>query len=803
MSSTMTYDEFVHRCTGGTHPYEYQQRIADGGLPELLIVPTGAGKTLAVVLGWLYRRRFHPDPAVRAATPRWLVICQPMRTLVEQVRNDVDGWLANAGLSDNDPVQRFVFMGGEPTSRNDWRLNAHHDAIVIGTQDMLLSRALNRGFGSSRYLWPVEFGLLNSNCHWVFDEIQLMGAGVPTGRQLEAFRRIFPSAGRHGSTWMSATVDRAGLETIDNERVGTEIQLSEADRSGPLAVRLRAHKLVRELDVSTDAAKRAKSLAAAIVSKHRTGSLTLVVLNTVADAQAVHLHLEKAKPEAEILLLHSRFRRSDRQRLVRQLTSSLPTEGRIVVSTQVIEAGMDLDALTLLSEAAPWPSIVQRLGRCNRAGLADDAHVWWFPPAKVDKPRPYESEDVAAAISALREREGASVVPDGLAEAGPQVTPKLYPVLRRKDLLGLFDTLPDITGADVDVAPYVRDLDDDRNVFIAWRPLEKGTKYERVPTQAELCPAPLSKELSDWIERNDAYRYDFSDREWVKARGRDLRPNQLLITTPSAGGYTAERGWEPSSTTLVPTLQDDDQEVMQIRELDESIEDDSASLEQPKWVTLQTHLIDTEAAAMAILDRLSIDQEVAHALVRAARLHDIGKAHHIFQDTMARSALKQGWPGYQANAPLAKAKGRMKHKTRNFRHELASALALLGEARPAIADLPAELQQLCIYVIAAHHGRIRASLRSVAGEPSGVVFGITDGDELPSVQIRGETVPSASLRPSDVSGVGTSDDSLTPWHDLTTALLSTHGPFQLAYFETIVRLADWAASNQPSEGAVE
>ena len=37
-------------------------------------------------------------------------------------------------------------------------------AILIGTQDMLLSRALNRGYGMSRYRWPMHFGLLNNDC---------------------------------------------------------------------------------------------------------------------------------------------------------------------------------------------------------------------------------------------------------------------------------------------------------------------------------------------------------------------------------------------------------------------------------------------------------------------------------------------------------------------------------------------------------------------------------------------------------------------------------------------------------------
>ena len=48
-------------------------------------------------------------------------------------------------------------------------------------------------------------------------------------------------------------------------------------------------------------------------------------------------------------------------------------EGRIVVATQVVEAGIDLNAAVLVTEAAPWPSLVQRAGRCNRTGQVADA----------------------------------------------------------------------------------------------------------------------------------------------------------------------------------------------------------------------------------------------------------------------------------------------------------------------------------------------------------------------------------------------------------------------------------------------
>jgi CRISPR-associated endonuclease/helicase Cas3 len=44
-------------------------RLARDGLPPVLAVPTGAGKT-AIILAWLWRRRHGPDPA---ATGRRLV----------------------------------------------------------------------------------------------------------------------------------------------------------------------------------------------------------------------------------------------------------------------------------------------------------------------------------------------------------------------------------------------------------------------------------------------------------------------------------------------------------------------------------------------------------------------------------------------------------------------------------------------------------------------------------------------------------------------------------------------------------
>jgi CRISPR-associated endonuclease/helicase Cas3 len=127
---------------------------------RLIDVPTGLGKTAAVVMAWLWNRVYREDEN----WPRRLVYCLPMRTLVEQTREETKKWideLAAKGLiSESKKPRVVVLMGGEILNEREreWDIHPEADTILIGTQDMLLSRALNRGYGMSRARWPMHFG---------------------------------------------------------------------------------------------------------------------------------------------------------------------------------------------------------------------------------------------------------------------------------------------------------------------------------------------------------------------------------------------------------------------------------------------------------------------------------------------------------------------------------------------------------------------------------------------------------------------------------------------------------------------
>jgi len=88
----MTYTEFFKDMTGHrSGPYDFQRLLAEEPWPDVLEVPTGMGKTAAVVLAWLYKRR-RQDPD----TPRRLVYCLPMQVLVEQTVAKISGGLIEA-----------------------------------------------------------------------------------------------------------------------------------------------------------------------------------------------------------------------------------------------------------------------------------------------------------------------------------------------------------------------------------------------------------------------------------------------------------------------------------------------------------------------------------------------------------------------------------------------------------------------------------------------------------------------------------------------------------------------------------
>src|SRR3546814_20993029 len=104
---------------------------------------------------------------------------------------------------------------------------------------------------------------------------------------------------------------------------------------------------------------------------------------------------------------------------------------------------------------------------------------------------------------------------------------------------------------------------------------------------------------------------------------------------------------------------------------------------------------------------------------------------------------------------------------------------------------------LIAYLIAAHHGKVRMSLRAMPTEkaqPGTKRFarGVWEGDALPAFEFDGEHSAAITLKLA-LMELGEGEQGAS-WTARAFGLLEAHGPFQLAWLETLVRLADWRAS---------
>lgn len=881
------FDDFFKQATGrDLTPYPYQRAFAeDGELPDLLNVPTGVGKTATAILGWLYRRRRHADQVIRKRTPRRLVYCLPMRTLVEQTRDCAVMWLDRLGqfagkveyaddaktrvksytLDFDKPLNGIavhVLMGGADASK--WDEHPERDAILIGTQDMLLSGTLNRGYGVSRYRWPMHFGLLNNDCLWVMDETQLMGVGLTTTAQLQGLRAKLATYGVTHSIWMSATLDAEPITTVDHQeptagwkrlrlepatdlKTESVLRLVQAKKPcGPSAVKLNAEN--EKLSDSFKAKGKPKanaaasyigSLAGEVLAAHQKGTLTLVVLNRVNRAQrmmqAIRDRTEKAEPAIEVELVHSRFRPAERdQTQSRALNEdSIPAGGRILVATQAIEAGVDLSATTLFTELAPWPSLVQRFGRCNRRGICGtDGH----PPARVvwveidtdDKKAdelalPYSVDELTAARQLLNPESSplSDVGPQTLSGISFKPEPLVVHTLRRKDLIELWDTTPDLAGNDLDISRFIRDADNN-DVQVYWRDWDRTREAGRPPKfrdkneQVAQFPAPELRELcsvsigairqfldkltneKDTKSRLSAWRWNPLEADWEPVAGKSVRPGMVLLLPSDASGYDTQLGWtgDVSSGRVSPV----ETESNVAPEMNS--DDELGNVPEP----LSVHLRKVANHAKKLRDDFvpPISEIPWDAIERAAWWHDVGKAHEAFQTAMQKSDLvrqrdpdgQQLWAKSDSNEqPDYRVNGQCR---RGFRHELVSALAWLHHH----SDSPQA--DLIAYLIAAHHGKVRLSLRSLPNEfrPDDLTLrfarGVWERDQIPKVELGNGDVSSEFPINLELMELGESKDGQPSWAARVLKLRDDPelnlGPFKLAFLETLLRVADWRGS---------
>ena len=757
-------------------------------------------------------------------------------------------------------------MGGE--YRSDWDIRPEQDAIHIGTQDMLLSKALNRGYASSRAHWPMEFGLLNQDCLWTLDEVQLMDVGLATTAQLQAFRRNDHLAGKQlrpcVTWWMSATLQPAWLESADTREMvaglrASLVRIATEEREGGPWVLSKPCSPLPLKDTKAWAAKAWEAHLASTAGEY--GRITLIIANTVRTAREVYATLEglskKAKNKTvELRLIHSRFRgmeRKDWRGKFLQRAACNAEADRIIVATQVVEAGVDISATTLFAELAPWPSLVQRFGRAARYG--GTATLFVVDRNLSEKAAlPYQLSELEAS------REALAFVPDaslaGLSafeQEHAELIPRLFPyapkhLLLRRELEELVDTTPDLSGADLDISRFIRS-GEERDVLVFWRDVEPRTVPGRAvkAIREELCAVSIG-DARGWLTKDGvkskAWVWDYLDDAWRSCRKEDIYPGQTILVAHDAGGYDVTVGWTGEAADRAFAVAAAVVSPTDRRAADATVESEATS--QRAWESIAVHGGHVARVVGEMVEKIGLPAAVVRVLETGARWHDFGKGHPAFQGCIIADAEHQ--TGDLAKAPAWLPQSKLYQlpdgeRRRGFRHELATALALfavlerhapshpalLGNHRELLAALgetPAvpsstvpptppeqdilDLDQpsfdLLAYLDCAHHGKVRGAWHAAPADQDyrdrdgrGLpIHGVREGDTIPALLVtaadgRESLVPEVSLH-LEPARIGLSLRTGASWSERVAGLLQCHGPFALAYLEALLRAADIRAS---------
>lgn len=782
----MTFAEFFRRATGsgggeGFEPYPYQAKLASGDIPDVLRIPTGAGKTEAAVLAaWLWRRRSRDD-RTREAAPRRLVYCLPMRTLVDQTASRIRRWVSNLGFDGEQGGVRVVVLKGDDVDRRH-ALHPEDDTIIVGTQDMLLSRALNRAYGTTVFAWQQEFGAINNDCMWVMDEVQTMHNGLATSVQLDALRRDKGTFGPNRTVWMSATVDPRWITAAAGDAGAAAAQpnmteLSAEDtKDEELQRRNTAKKVLRIMLEKADGDKYTSKEAKGVLSAHVAGSLTLVVVNTVGRARSLHGLLDgllgdlraKNRPAPRLLLVHSRFRRDDRARINGELEQMSGQgegahggpQGAIVVATQVVEAGIDISARTLVTEMAPRASLVQRFGRCNRRGeYGNSAGAPGRQPAAAGqgtsgpdplihvirlKPSayaPYDAADMDDARGSLDEWDGKSMSPGSIPTYEPSLEHDM--IIRRPTILSLFDTAPELMGSYSDISRYVRSADESTDVYVFWRDWDRSKAVPKIKKRSgEVCNVPIGEVRS--IGARHTYAYDAVYGAWSKIHPSDVRPGQTILIHSEGGGYTPDGGWDPASKARVDEAGGTGDSGSSVHrdsgggvQSEAGADEEAIHLDQDSISSGHISLYDHTRNVQSVLDRIleglgdRMGENLRASLREAVAFHDLGKAHPKFQDQVPPppdnrpdgevwAKFPSGDNGRASEGGAGSEDGGARRgkddapkqgapRTRPlFRHEVASAMAVLAIGGDADASTC-----LVAYLVAQHHGKVGMAMQPV------------------------------------------------------------------------------------------
>jgi CRISPR-associated endonuclease/helicase Cas3 len=505
---------YLHRLTAaGKHPYAHQVAAARQHGHVVLVAPTGAGKTEAM-LAWA-----STELAGLPGQPRLFYVLPylaSINAMVRRLADDLSCSLDRIGVVHGKAAQVLLaWSTKDGTNELDAARKARarqritrlfNERLRIGTPYQLLRAAL---------LGPKHASVLldATNSVFVLDELHAYEPRT-FGWLLAALRLWERLGGRVGIA--SATLADQVLDVV-RESLADPIADVRADPA--FAARLVRHRLRLASQDLLDPLSVAR-VREAIAQ----GRSVLVVANTVRRAQRLFALLTQAARQRwpgdsdSAVLLHARFRQQDRQRLEDTLRARYATHGPdghggLVVSTQVAEVSLDVDFDVAFTDVAPLEALLQRMGRVNRLGRRPPAEVWVHPvdptPGCPDRIGPYLAAPVHEAWHILTRHDGELVAETATqqwltdAYAGPWGQQWLADVRRaREEFTAGFLTFTSPFDDRSNLEERFDQLFDGTEAIVASDLDTYREQFQRDPLLAAGLLIPLSYELLGRLQRD-------------------------------------------------------------------------------------------------------------------------------------------------------------------------------------------------------------------------------------------------------------------------------------------------------------
>jgi len=844
----MTEEKFrsiFSALTGNRHfPWQWAlyQRLAEGDFPPSCDLPTGLGKTSVIAL-WLIALAQHPDKL-----PRRLVYVVNRRTVVDQTTTEVEKLRTNlraAGLfdslkrlcaipleEDESPQDESPLavstLRGQFADNREWSADPCRPAVICGTVDMIGSRLLFSGYSVGFKGRPLHAGFLGQDVLLVHDEAHLEPAFQKLIETIQQEQRERERSGELPWRKLQVMALTATSRGKDKDEV---FGLTGEDKEHPVVKeRINARKILHLHPLDDPKKKLADQLAAKAKEFEDKNRAVLVFARTVEDVLTIRNKL----PNGRVVTLTGTMRGKERDALVEHplFKRFLPggqsdEQTTYLVCTSAGEVGVNISADHLVCDLTPFDSMAQRFGRVNRFGQRDDTKIHVFYPTEEEFKKDDKYDQACAKTLELLRKLNGNASPDALGRLDPAERQAAFTpsptILPATDIL--FDawaltTIRDKLPGRPPVEPYLHGIAEWQppETHVAWReevgritgdllneykPADLLDAYPLKPHELLREPSyrafkqfeAMARRLDGttipvWLLDDAGAVEVLTLAELADKDQKDRINGKTVLLPPAAGGLNSNGMLDGDAPAPEESSLDvaDTAERVRVWSDDERYDDKTADMhcvrriafpsgededaEEKLWewftrinqgdpsakkpVLWDVHVGDVERIAAEIVDRLPLSKDIQFAVKFAAKYHDHGKKRKQFQRMLGNT---------NPNVWLAKSGKKGGRMAETYRHEFGSLLDV-GNG-PGFQALNDDMKDLVLHLIAAHHGR---------GRPH---FPPDEAFDPERPQTDAERLAAEAPR-------------------RFARLQRKYGRWGLAYLESLLRAADWAASNKPS-----